>query len=149
MVDGQFAARYIRNHIRSAQVRDDVPRLTELDHRALDAIQELAEMDRFRFDMVLRPGDMQWVNNHVLIHSRTEFEDFEEPEKKRHLLRLWLSVPGARPLCEGLRDAYKAVETDTVRGGFQGRHVTAEMVAFQARAAASLGMRDRPYAVAE
>jgi hypothetical protein len=146
MVDGHFAARYIRNHIRSAQARDDVPRLTEQDHRALDIIQELAEMDRFRFDMVLQPGDMQWVNNHVLIHSRTEFEDYEEPERKRHLLRLWLSVPGARPLCEGLRDAYKAIETDTVRGGFQGQQVTQEMVAFQARVAASLGMRDTPYA---
>jgi Taurine catabolism dioxygenase TauD, TfdA family len=145
MVDGQFAARYIRNHIRSAQVREDVPRLTERDHRALDAIQELAETDRFRFDMVLQPGDMQWVNNHVLIHSRTEFEDYEEPGKKRHLLRLWLSVPGARPLCGGLRDVYKAVETDTVRGGFQGQHVTEDMVVFQSRVAASLGMRDMPY----
>lgn len=148
---GQFAARYIRNHIRSGQGRPEVPRLTDLDHRALDIIQELAESDRFRFDMVLHPGDMQWVNNHVLIHSRTQFEDWEEPERRRHLLRLWLSVPGARPLAEGFRDAYKAVETDTVRGGFQGQAVTPAMVAYQARAAAALGMRDTPYrpAIAE
>jgi hypothetical protein len=37
------------------------------------------------------------------------------------------------------------VETDTVRGGFQGQCVTAGMVTFQARVAASLGMRDMPY----
>ena len=69
--DGWFAARYIRNHIRSSQLRDDTPRLTERDHRALDIIQELAETDEFRFDMVLEQGDMQFLNNHVMIHSRT------------------------------------------------------------------------------
>ena len=143
--EGRFAARYIRNHIRSSQLREDTPRLTELDHRALDMIQDLAETDTFRFDMVLERGDMQFVNNHVLIHSRTEFEDFEEPERKRHLLRLWLSVPSGRPLCEGLLDAYKSVEAGTVRGGFKGRQFGPEMRAYQAAAAEALGMRDTPY----
>ncbi|HVY18212.1 MAG TPA: TauD/TfdA family dioxygenase [Rhodopila sp.] len=147
LAEGQFASRYIRNHVRSGQTRDDVPRLEPEGHRALDIIQDLAETDRFRFDMVLERGDMQWVNNHVLIHSRTQFEDHDDPKLKRHLLRLWLSVPNARPLCEGLRDAYKAVETNTVRGGFQGLRITAEIVAYQARAAQALGMRDTPYRV--
>jgi hypothetical protein len=143
--DGAFAARYIRNHIRSGQLRDDTPRLSERDHRALDIIQDLAETDEFRFEMVLERGDMQFLNNHVMIHSRTRFEDYEDPERRRHLLRLWLSVPGGRPLCEALRDAYKAVERNTVRGGFKGRGVTDAMRAYQARAAAALGMRDTPY----
>ena len=143
--DGQFAARYIRNHIRSSQTRTDTPQLTERDHRALDIIQELAETDEFRFDMALDRGDMQFVNNHVLIHSRTHFEDHDEPERRRHLLRLWLSVPNGRPLCEGLRDAYKSVERNTVRGGFKGQHVGPDLCAYQARAAAALGMRDTPY----
>ncbi len=142
---GHFAARYIRNHIRSSQLRTDTPRLTERDHRALDIIQELAETDAFRFDMVLEQGDMQFLNNHVMIHSRTQFEDHDDPDRKRHLLRLWLSIPGGRPLCEGLRDAYKAVETNTVRGGFKGQAVTDDLRAYQARAAAALGMRDTPY----
>lgn len=143
--DGHFAARYIRNHIRSSQMRTDTPRLNDLDHRALDIIQELAETDEFRFDMELEPGDMQFLNNHVLIHSRTHFEDFEEPERKRHLLRLWLSVPEGRPLCEGLLDAYKSVDRNTVRGGFKGQQVGQELRDYQARAAASLGMHDTPY----
>ncbi len=143
--DGWFAARYIRNHIRSSQLRADTPRLTERDHVALDTIQELAESDEFRFDMVLERGDMQFLNNHVMIHSRTQFEDHDEPALKRHLLRLWLSIPGGRPLCEGLHDAYKAVETNTVRGGFKGQAVTEALRAYQARAAAALGMRDTPY----
>ncbi|HEY0185494.1 MAG TPA: TauD/TfdA family dioxygenase, partial [Rhodopila sp.] len=145
MRDGHFAARYIRNHIRASQLRTDTPRLTERQHRALDMIQELAETDEFRFDMTLEQGDMQFVNNHVLIHSRTHFEDFEEPERKRHLLRLWLSTPEGRPLCEGLLDVYKSVDTNTVRGGFKGQNVGPDLRAYQARAAAALGMRDTPY----
>jgi hypothetical protein len=144
-VDGHFAARYIRNHIRSSQLRTDTPRLTALDHRALDIVQALAETDTFRFEMQLQRGDMQFINNHVVIHSRAHYEDYEEPERKRHLLRLWLSVPHARPLCEGLRDAYKAVESNTVRGGFKGQQVGPALCAWQARAAAALGMRDTPY----
>ncbi len=143
--DGHFAARYIRNHVRSSQLRTDTPRLDARGHRALDVIQELAEADAFRFDMVLQPGDMQFVNNHVLVHSRTHFEDHEDPARRRHLLRLWLSVPDARPLAPGLHDAYKSVEPNTVRGGFKGQNITPELRAYQARAAAALGMRDTPY----
>jgi len=65
-----------------------------------------------------------------------------------NLFRLWLAVPGGRPLCAALQDAYKGVEPGIVRmvrGGFKGRQVTPELLAYQARAAASLGMRDIPY----
>jgi hypothetical protein len=41
--------------------------------------------------MELRPGDIQWLKNSVILHARTEYEDFPEPERKRHLLRLWLT----------------------------------------------------------
>jgi Taurine catabolism dioxygenase TauD, TfdA family len=95
-------------------------RPAERDHRALDIIRDLAETDEFHFDMVLEQGDIQFLNNRVMVHSRTQFEDHEDPSRKRHLLRLWLSIPDARPLCEDLRDAYKAVEPNTIRGGFKG-----------------------------
>jgi hypothetical protein len=132
-----------RGHIRSSQLHTDSPRLTEADHTGSDIIQGLAETDAFRFDMVPERVDMQFVNHHVLIHSRTRFEDFDEPGRKRHLL--WLSIPDGRPLSEGFRDAYKSVERNTVRGGFKGRQVGPELRAYQARAAAALEMRDRPY----
>jgi hypothetical protein len=41
---------------------------------------------------------MQFLNNYVVLHSRTAFEDFPEPERKRHLLRLWLTAPNGRKL---------------------------------------------------
>jgi hypothetical protein len=143
--DGHFAARYTRNHIRSSQLLDDPPRLTARQHEALDLIQMLAESPEFSFDMWLEPGDLQFVNNHVLVHSRTRYEDHEAPQDKRHLLRLWLAVPWGRPLCEAMRDAYKAVEPGTVRGGVKGQNVGPELLAYQARAAASLGMRNIAY----
>ena len=48
--------------------------------------------------MQFQPGDIQWLNNHVILHSRTAYEDHPEPERKRLLLRLWLNHAGARPL---------------------------------------------------
>ena len=42
-------------------------------------------------DMELAPGDMQFVCNHSIAHSRTAYEDYPEPAKRRHLLRLWLA----------------------------------------------------------
>jgi hypothetical protein len=145
MRDGHFAARYTRNHIRSSQLLEDPPRLNDRQHAALDLIQTLAESPVFSFDMWLEPGDLQFVNNHVLVHSRTRYEDHEAPEDKRHLLRLWLAVPWGRPLCEAMREAYKAVEPGTVRGGVKGQNVGPELLAYQARAAASLGMTDIAY----
>ena len=143
--EGHFASRYIRNHIRSTQAMEGEPRLTEQQHEALDRQQAMASSIGFSFDMWLEPGDLQLVNNHVLYHSRTHYTDHEEEDRKRHLFRLWLAVPGGRPLCAGLADAYKSIEPGTVRGGFKGRGVTPELLAYQARAAASLGMRDIPY----
>ena len=48
--------------------------------------------------MLFRSGDIQFLNNRVILHSRTDFEDWDEPEKKRLLLRLWLRTPGYREI---------------------------------------------------
>ena len=66
--------------------------------------------------MELQPGDMQWLHNHTIFHDRTAFEDWAEPERKRHLLRLWLAVPGARPLPEVYANRYGKVDIGD-RGG--------------------------------
>ena len=44
-----------------------------------------------RLDMDFMPGDMQFLLNHSVLHSRTAYEDWPEAERRRHLLRLWLS----------------------------------------------------------
>jgi hypothetical protein len=47
--------------------------------------------------MNFMPGDIQLLHNHTILHARSAYEDWPEVERKRHLLRLWLSPPGARP----------------------------------------------------
>ena len=64
----------------------------------------------------VRPGDIQLVNNHVLFHDRTAFEDWPEPERRRDLLRLWLAPPGAQPLAEVFSQRFGSIEVGE-RGG--------------------------------
>ncbi len=66
--------------------------------------------------MVLEPGDIQFIHNHQILHARTAYEDYEEPDKKRHLLRLWLSPPNGRPLPQVFAERYGSV-TPGNRGG--------------------------------
>ena len=95
---GYISAIYSGTYIRSAQRFAEVPRLTQEDIAALEMFDDLANDAELRLDMELRPGDMQFLHNHTCLHDRTAFVDWPEPERKRHLLRLWLAAPGARPL---------------------------------------------------
>lgn len=118
---GQFACRYIRTHIKSAQRFPEVPRLTKPQLEAMDAVDALAADPAFHFSMMFEPGDLQIVNNHVCMHARTHYEDYPEPDRKRHLLRMWLSMPNTRPLSPLLAQIYKDQRAGVVRGGFPSR----------------------------
>ncbi len=54
---------------------------------------EVAARPEVYLDMALGPGDIQFINNHRTVHGRTDYEDHPEPERRRHLLRLWLRCP--------------------------------------------------------
>ena len=66
--------------------------------------------------MALQPGDVQLVHNHTLLHDRTAFSDAPEPERRRHLLRLWLAPADARPLPPVFAQRYGSV-VPGARGG--------------------------------
>lgn len=85
---------YIGWYIRNAQRFADVPRLTAAQREVLDLIDSIANEPAFHVDMDFKPGDMQFLKNAVILHARTEYEDWGEPERKRHLLRLWLTNVG-------------------------------------------------------
>lgn len=118
---GKFACRYVRTHINSAQRFEEVPRLTPLQLEALDLFSSLSVNEQFSYSMMFEPGDMQLLNNHITLHARSEFEDFDEPDRKRHLLRMWLSVPNSRELNPQLGYIYRNLSGGTVRGGFPSR----------------------------
>ena len=71
---------------------------------------------RLYLPMEFRSGDVQLVHNHTLLHDRTAFEDWPQPERRRHLLRLWLAPPEARPLPPVFAERFSAI-TPGDRGG--------------------------------
>ncbi len=113
---GYLSAIYAPHYVRSSQRFPGARRLTEADLAALEMFDSLAEDPELRLDMEFRPGDMQFVHNHTILHDRTAFEDWPEPDRKRHLLRLWLAAPGARPLPPVYAERYGSVEIGD-RGG--------------------------------
>ena len=114
--EGVLTAIYQRQYIDSAQRFPDAPRLTARHVEALDLFDALAEDPALNLSMRLEPGDVQFVHNHTLLHDRTAFEDWPGPARRRHLLRLWLAVPGARPLPEVFAQRYGSTKVGD-RGG--------------------------------
>jgi hypothetical protein len=113
---GYLSVIYARRYITSGQRFPEARRLTPEDTEALDYFDDLANDARLRLDMAFRPGDMQFVHNHTVLHDRTAYRDWPEPERRRHLLRLWLAAPGARPLPPIYAERYGSV-TIGDRGG--------------------------------
>jgi len=91
---------YQRQYIDSAQRFDEVNNHSQELKKALDLFDELANDPALNFSMRLQQGDIQLVHNHSLLHDRGGFEDWSEPTKRRHLLRLWLTLDNDRELPE-------------------------------------------------
>jgi hypothetical protein len=89
---GRLSVSYGPDYIRSAQRGAHVPPLSEAQLEAMALLDQLNSDPRFSVTMDLRPGDMQFLNNHVMLHSRTAYEDYPEAERRRYLIRLWLDL---------------------------------------------------------
>jgi len=113
---GLLSAYYVRRYIESAQRFPEVPRLTGRQIEALDLLDSLADDPALHHEMAFEPGDMQFLHNHQILHDRTGFEDWPEPERKRHLLRLWICPPDGRPLPDSFRARWGSIEIGR-RGG--------------------------------
>jgi hypothetical protein len=112
---GLLSAIYQRKYIDSARRFVGTP-LTPQQREALDLLDALAEDPAIYLSMDFQPGDVQLVHNHTLLHDRTAFTDWPEPERKRHLLRLWLAPVEARPLPAVFAERFGSV-TPGDRGG--------------------------------
>jgi hypothetical protein len=83
-------------YMRTAERHPGVPAMTPEQHEAVAAALEVAE--ELRLDIAFHAGDMQFLNNHVCMHTREGFEDDPAAGRFRHLLRIWLIEKGCRPL---------------------------------------------------
>jgi hypothetical protein len=113
--EGYFTSHFSQTYIEQAQTLPGVPELTERQLEAVDMLMDLAE--ELSFEMPLAPGDIQFLNNHVIYHGRTAFEDDAAQGEDRLLFRLWLSMPNSRPLPESHKVLWGAVDAGALRGG--------------------------------
>ena len=87
-------------------------RPTAVQRAALEAVQEIANRPELMLTMDFQEGDIQLINNHTMMHAREVFEDYDEPERQRHLLRMWVAVSDEqrRPLADALTARYRWVQ---------------------------------------
>ncbi len=95
--DGKLSCRYLRQYIELGHDIMETP-MSRVEIEALDVLDSITQDERLRLDMMLEPGDLQFANNYMILHSRTGFEDDEDPALARKMLRLWLKMPNARML---------------------------------------------------
>jgi hypothetical protein len=94
--DGYFSATGASAVVDKAQKLPGVPKFTDAQKEAVALYR--ATVSECALDIGFEPGDIQFLNNFVMLHTRREYEDWPEPARKRHLLRLWLSDPASRPI---------------------------------------------------
>ena len=107
---------------RSAQRLDWVSPLNQKQRHALDSFQSTAK--DLALTMSLQRGDIQLVNNHVVVHAREQYQDDDSLEKRRYLVRLWLSTPDGRTLPAFMKERWGNIAVGSLRGGIKLQGVT-------------------------
>jgi hypothetical protein len=101
LVDGVFSMYAGATYIFTAQDYPEVPRLTPQQIEVIKLFDEITYEPGMAIETKFQPGDIQWLSNYAALHSRTAFTDFPEPQRRRHLLRLWLRRDVGRPIAPG------------------------------------------------
>ena len=86
---GELTLRYLYYYIQVGHERAGKA-LTAEQGRALEIVEGLLRRADFRVEFNLQPGQMLFTNNRWILHNRTAFEDYPDPESRRHYVRLWL-----------------------------------------------------------
>ena len=101
---GKLTTFFTPGFVRNSENFPELPRPTDDQRAALDLVEEISNEPMFHLSMMLEKGDIQFLHNHVLLHTRTEYEDFDGVDRRRHLARLWLVTPESRPLPHWIYD---------------------------------------------
>ena len=114
-LNGKITSQYSRTYVEQAQEFPEVPRLTAAQNEALDMLAEIAEAICLQSAFV--PGDIQLLNNNVVYHGRTAYNDDAAAGRTRLLIRLWLTAPNSRALPAGFETFWGSTERGALRGG--------------------------------
>lgn len=121
---GKFTTHYSRTYVEAGQKVSHVPQMSDAQWEALDLLQELG--DELALGHRFEAGDIQYLNNHVLFHARSAYQDgavgtggtaIGAAVHRRLLYRLWLSMPNSRPLPAGHEVLFGATAAGALRGG--------------------------------
>ena len=137
--DDNLAFRMNRKNIVNGAIQADVE-LTLAQADLIQCLESYAASDRYCYQMALEEGDVQILNNFRVIHSRSAFEDFDAPDERRHLIRLWLSVPGSQRLPASWAASSGRVDACSARGGYRVPVEDRRYVGYVDQQAACLGM---------
>lgn len=107
----------VRQYIESLSRFPDAPRMSNAQAEALDLFYAICEEDAFCLRLHFEPGDIQFLQNHVIFHSRTGYVDGPDPVRKRHLMRIWMSLPDGRELPASYAEKWINIALGTRRGG--------------------------------
>lgn len=94
-VDGKLVCRLSHRHVINGYAMTNIA----MDHEteeALEVLEATMREPQWGREFFFEPGQIQIVDNKRCGHRRTGFTDFPEPERKRHLVRLWLRNQGRR-----------------------------------------------------
>ena len=142
--DGRLFGKWNRNRISRAQELAAVPKLSLLQRKCANLMDLILRRPSLMFRMWLQPGDLQFINNHVVMHSRTAFKDYEKPDQKRLLFRIWIATPNSLKLPNTWESYFRSIEPGTVRGGIRGHKHDITCKNFELKQANDMGM-PRPF----
>ncbi|WP_031243693.1 TauD/TfdA family dioxygenase [Advenella kashmirensis] len=117
--DGRLSVLYKKRYLMAAQRFPEVPRLTLAQQEAIGLVEEICNDPAIQLGFYMEPGDIQIANNYAVLHARTKYEDAQDPEARRHLLRAWLTLPNGRALPPVF------AQTREFATSYQSRHGTA------------------------
>jgi len=115
--EGRLLSMHDRTFIEAALEREDAVPLTKKQIEALDLFDEIAARKDFLIDLEWQAGDLGFVHNHQCVHARTDYEDYVEFDRRRHLIRLWLSTNHGWSLPEVFAERYGPIKRGVKRGG--------------------------------
>jgi hypothetical protein len=115
------ACAFVRTNIVLAEANAGAPPLRPEQREAVELLAAVAAEPGMWVERSFGPGTMWFVDNHRVLHMRTAFEDWPEPARRRHLLRVWLCPPNSRRLPDSFAPFFGDVQPGAVRGGYPSR----------------------------